>query len=68
MNDVKPLTVNPAACGVAAGTLAPVERLPFTIRVVQTRQELQKAILIRHAAYGRHLPEFAASLRSPEAS
>ena len=42
------------------------ERLPFTIRVVRGGDALQKAITIRQAAYGRHVPEFAAKLGSPE--
>lgn len=44
----------------------PEERLPFTIRVVSSSEDLCKAVLIRHAAYGRHVPEFAEKLRSPE--
>ncbi len=44
------------------------ERLPFTVRVVRTDDALQKAVTIRHAAYSRHLPEFAAMLGSPESN
>lgn len=44
-----------------------VERLPFTIRRVQTEADLLKAVAIRHAAYARHLPEFAKTLARPEA-
>lgn len=43
------------------------ERLPFTIKRVRTEQDLMKAVKIRHAAYARHLPEFARSLAEPEA-
>jgi hypothetical protein len=43
------------------------ERLPFTVRVVRSEADLRKAVQIRHAAYARHVPEFAESLRSPEA-
>jgi hypothetical protein len=43
-----------------------VERLPFTIRVVQSESDLFKAIRVRHAAYSRHLPELADALREPE--
>lgn len=43
------------------------ERLPFTVRVVRTQEDLRKAVLVRHAAYDRHVPEFAATLRAPEA-
>jgi hypothetical protein len=46
----------------------PVERLPFTIKRVQTDEDMRKAVQIRHAAYARHVPEFAKSLREPELS
>jgi hypothetical protein len=45
----------------------PTERLPFTIRRVETEDSLRKAIGIRHAAYARHVPEFARTLAAPEA-
>jgi hypothetical protein len=45
----------------------PVERLPFTIRRVDNETSLQKAVRIRHAAYDRHVPEFARTLLLPEA-
>ncbi|HYC43344.1 MAG TPA: hypothetical protein VEB70_10200 [Noviherbaspirillum sp.] len=44
-----------------------VERLPFTIRIVQTESELLKAIRVRHTAYARHLPELGEALKEPEA-
>ncbi|CAB3739102.1 N-acyl amino acid synthase FeeM domain-containing protein [Paraburkholderia rhynchosiae] len=40
-------------------TVKKKERLPFTIKVVSSQAELDKAVVIRRAAYGRHLPEFA---------
>lgn len=43
-----------------------VERLPFTIRRVVTEEDLLKAVQVRHAAYARHVPEFAKSLSTPE--
>jgi len=43
------------------------ERLPFTVKAVHSDEELRKAIRIRQAAYGRHLPEFASMLGAPEA-
>ncbi|MBK4738967.1 hypothetical protein [Noviherbaspirillum pedocola] len=43
------------------------ESLPFTIRPVKTAAELEKAVQIRHAAYMRHVPRFAAALETPEA-
>ena len=42
------------------------ERLPFTVRVVRNDNALQKAVTLRHAAYARHVPAFAATLSSPE--
>lgn len=54
----------PADEPIAAPT---VERLPFTVRVVRTDEDLRKAVLIRHAAYDRHVPDFAETLRAPEA-
>jgi hypothetical protein len=44
------------------------ESLPFTIRVVSNVSDLEKAVRIRHAAYMRHVPQFAESLRVPEGS
>lgn len=43
------------------------ERLPFTIRRASGSEALHKAAQIRHAAYARHVPEFARSLAQPEA-
>jgi len=54
-----------------AGTPVPgaaIERLPFTIRRVETEADLLKAVRIRHAAYARHVPDFARSLAQPEAA
>ncbi|MES2149543.1 MAG: hypothetical protein V4508_07090 [Pseudomonadota bacterium] len=45
-----------------------VERLPFTIKRVRSEAELFKAVQVRHAAYARHVPEFARTLAAPEAS
>jgi len=44
------------------------ERLPFTVRLVRSEHDLAKAVAVRHAAYARHLPEFAEQLRQPELS
>jgi len=49
-----------------AGTVA-TERLPFTIRRAGDHDALRKAVRIRHAAYARHVPDFARSLALPEA-
>lgn len=43
------------------------EYLPFTVRVVHTEDQLQKAVDIRHEAYARHIdPKLADALRKPE--
>ena len=44
------------------------ERLPFSIRIVRNEEDLDKAVSIRHAAYGRHIPAVAALLEKAEAS
>ncbi|MGZ8321311.1 MAG: N-acyl amino acid synthase FeeM domain-containing protein [Telluria sp.] len=59
-------TSNPIAFASDAIPAMKTERLPFTIRRVRTEEELMKAVQIRHAAYARHLPEFAQSLVLPE--
>jgi hypothetical protein len=53
---------------VVTSSLDCVERLPFTIRVVRDDTDLFNAVRVRHDAYARHVPEFAASLREPEAA
>ena len=45
-----------------------VERLPFIIKRVQTNEDLWKAVRVRHAAYARHVPDFAKTLSVPEQS
>lgn len=44
------------------------ERLPFSVRIVRSESELEKAVSIRHAAYERHIPQVAALLEKPEAA
>lgn len=46
----------------------PVERLPFSVRLVSSMEDLMKAVKIRQAAYARHLPEFAKTLGLPESA
>ncbi len=48
--------------------LAPMtdERLPFTVRIVRDEATLGKAVQLRQAAYGRHVPELAKQLNEPE--
>ncbi|WP_306397420.1 N-acyl amino acid synthase FeeM domain-containing protein [Telluria beijingensis] len=58
----RPRTARAPAAGGA------IERLPFTVRRVETEADLLKAVRIRHAAYARHVPDFARSLAQPEAA
>jgi hypothetical protein len=44
----------------------PEELLPFTVRLVRNEEDLNKAVEIRHAAYARHLPTFAETLKTAE--
>jgi hypothetical protein len=44
-----------------------VEHLPFTVRVVTTPQDLEKAVEVRASAYTRHMPSLGQSLQTPEA-
>lgn len=42
------------------------ERLPFTVRLVRTAEDLRKAVQVRQQAYARHMPEVAQKLIVPE--
>jgi hypothetical protein len=42
------------------------ERLPFSVSIVRDEEDLDKAVSIRHAAYGRHIPDVAALLETAE--
>lgn len=42
------------------------ERMPFRIRLVRNNDDLARAVSIRHSAYARHVPAFAATLERPE--
>ena len=44
------------------------ERLPFSVRIVRNEGDLDKAVSIRHSAYGRHIPAVAALLERAEAN
>jgi hypothetical protein len=44
------------------------ERLPFTIKVARSDEQLGKAVAMRHAAYARHVPALAELLKAPEAN
>lgn len=43
-----------------------IERLPFAVRLVRSDTDLAKAVFVRHAAYVRHMPEYADKLRHAE--
>jgi hypothetical protein len=43
-----------------------IERLPFIIKRVRSDDDMRKAVRVRHAAYARHLPDFAQTLLHPE--
>lgn len=60
---IAPITIK----GAAPRDRIKEERLPFTVRLVQSESDLHKAIRIRHAAYARHLPELGEKLKEPEA-
>jgi hypothetical protein len=49
-----------------SGEAATVERLPFTVSVARSDEQLRKAVTMRHAAYARHVPELAELLKAPE--
>jgi len=43
-----------------------VERLPFTVSIARSDEQLDKAVTMRHAAYARHVPALADHLKAPE--
>lgn len=52
--------------GAPLAARLPEELLPFTVRLVRNEEDLNKAVEIRHAAYARHLPMFAETLKTAE--
>jgi hypothetical protein len=52
--------------GAPQAARLPEELLPFTVRLVRNEDDLSKAVEIRHAAYARHLPMFAETLKTAE--
>jgi hypothetical protein len=62
------LMAHAAKAGSVPEQLKAVERLPFTIKRVNSDTDLWKAVQVRHAAYARHLPAFAQTLSVPEES
>jgi hypothetical protein len=61
-------SANQQADRAGVGAPATIESLAFTVRPVRGAADLRKAVAVRHAAYARHLPEFARSLALPEAA
>jgi len=51
---------------ITAGPSWPRESMPFTIRIANSEEQIEKAVRIRHAAYARHVPAFADRLREAE--
>ena len=66
MEHTPTVSSRPLGFSVEAPVAMKSERLPFTIKRVRTEEDLVKAVKIRHAAYARHLPEFALTLLEPE--
>lgn len=56
----------PSRLATLTQSALPEELLPFTVRLVRNEEDLNKAVEIRHAAYARHLPAFAETLRTAE--
>ena len=64
MNRIIGSQMDPAV--LAAGRAMREERMPFRIKLVQSADELERAVSIRHSAYARHVPAFAQTLTRPE--
>ncbi|MGH8738197.1 MAG: hypothetical protein ACREU5_10015 [Burkholderiales bacterium] len=63
VNDSPVLRLAGAALPDEAAT---VERLPFTVSVARSDEQLRKAVTMRHTAYARHVPALAELLKAPE--
>lgn len=61
-----PASASPILTGKLLNEQDSVERLPFTIKRVETAEDMRKAVQVRHAAYARHIPDFAQTLVDPE--
>jgi len=57
--------LRPAAAELYREAVA-VERLPFTVSIARSEEQLDKAVKMRHAAYARHVPALAELLKAPE--
>jgi hypothetical protein len=65
------VTMQELGAGLPANLFAPAparteERLPFTVRVAATEEQLHKAVSLRQHAYGRHVPALGELLRAAE--
>ena len=58
-----PFAFLPAPAADAAAVAQ--ERLPFTVKVVHSEQQLRKAVYMRHAAYARHGRDYPGALHCP---
>src|SRR5260370_33033827 len=47
-------------------TLQKPERMPLTVRIAGDENDLEQAVNMRRAAYGRHLPEFARKMSAED--
>lgn len=43
-----------------------IERLPFTVSIARSDEQLHKAVTMRHSAYARHVPALAERMKAPE--
>ena len=64
---MNPLTAASPARTARLLPRGPIERLPFTVRVAATSQDLEKAVEVRASAYARHMPSLGLALQTPEA-
>ena len=62
------IETHPFPAGTSYATPMAQESLAFTVRLVRNEVDLNKAVSIRHAAYARHLPAFAETLKTPESA
>jgi len=47
---------------ISSISLQEPERLPFTVRIAASHDDIAGAVAVRRSAYGRHLPEFARTM------
>ena len=57
-----------SADAIAAVGRMSTEILTFTVRIASDEQQMERAVMLRQAAYARHVPDFAAQLKKPEAA